>query len=199
MTINDLCRNINVEVRFANGDPVDSCDKFDYLGVPTSNAEAVFRSHLSKAWAAMNRLHSIFISKMNNAIKICLYRSAVESILLCGLECLPLTSTLQDKLCSAYRRILAMLSGFTSLTAFPTKRRTGATALSKTLHQRRLRLVVRIANPSPLTILFRFLQPGLRRRRGQAITTTLHQKHYWQNFYNRSICDIYDICYKVLL
>ena len=25
-------------VRFANGDPVDSCDKFEYLGVPTSNA-----------------------------------------------------------------------------------------------------------------------------------------------------------------
>ena len=29
-------------VRFANGDPVDSYDKFEYLGVPTSNAETVF-------------------------------------------------------------------------------------------------------------------------------------------------------------
>ena len=29
-------------VRFANGDPVDSCDKFNYHGVPTSNAETVF-------------------------------------------------------------------------------------------------------------------------------------------------------------
>ena len=28
-------------VRFSNGDPVDSCDKFEYLGVPTSNAETV--------------------------------------------------------------------------------------------------------------------------------------------------------------
>ena len=28
-------------VRFANGDPVDSCDKFEYLGVPTSNSETV--------------------------------------------------------------------------------------------------------------------------------------------------------------
>ena len=25
-------------IRFANGDPVDRCDKFEYLGVPTSNA-----------------------------------------------------------------------------------------------------------------------------------------------------------------
>ena len=28
-------------VLFANGDPVDSCDKFEFLAVPTSNAEFV--------------------------------------------------------------------------------------------------------------------------------------------------------------
>ena len=40
-----------------------------------------------------------------------------------------------------------------------------------TLRQRRLRLVghaLRMTSPSPLAILLRFLQPGLRRRRGQA-------------------------------
>ena len=42
--------------RFANGDPVDTCDKFEYLGVPTSNAETVLRSRLSKAWAAATKL-----------------------------------------------------------------------------------------------------------------------------------------------
>ena len=46
-------------VRFANGDPVDSCDKLDYLGVPTSNAEMVFQSRLSKAWAAATKLHNL--------------------------------------------------------------------------------------------------------------------------------------------
>ena len=84
-------------VRFANGDPVDGCDKFEYIGVPTSNAEAVFRSRLSKAWAAATELRSIFNSR-RMTIKIGLCRSAVESILLYGLECLPLTLTLQDKL-----------------------------------------------------------------------------------------------------
>ena len=57
-------------VRFVNGDPVDSCDKFEYLGVPTSNAETVFLSRLSKAWAAATKLRSIFNSKANDAIKI---------------------------------------------------------------------------------------------------------------------------------
>ena len=91
------------------------------------------------------------------------------------------TPVLQDKLDSAYRRIPSYAIGvhFTdciSNTEFT--RRIGATALSKTLRQRRFRLVrhaLRMANPSPLTILLHFLQPGLRRRRGQARTLTLHQ------------------------
>ena len=114
-------------------------------------------------------------------IKIDLCRSAVESILLYGLECLPLTLTLQTKLDSAYRRILRYALGAhfpVCISNAELARRTGATALSKTLRQRRLRLVghaLRMANPSPLAILLRFLQPGLRRRRGQARTLTLHQ------------------------
>ena len=168
-------------VRFANGDPVDSCDKFEYLGVPTSNAETVYRSCLSKAWAAATKLHSIFNSKANDAIKIGLCRSAVESMLLYGLECLPLTSTLQDKLYSAYRHILRYALGVhfpDCISNAELMRRTGATALSKTLCQGRLRLVghaLRKTNPSPLAILLRFHQPGLWRQRGQVRTLTLHQ------------------------
>ena len=150
-------------VRFANGDPVDSCDKFEYLGVPTSNIEMVFRSRLSKAWAAATKLCSIFNSKANDAIKIGQCRSAVESILLYGLECLPLTSTFEDKLDSAYKRILHYALGVhfpDCLSNAELTIRTGATAQSKTLRQRRLRLVghaLRMAKPSPLTILLRFL------------------------------------------
>ena len=138
---------------------------------------------------AMSRFHkdlqisynSIFNSKANASIKIGLCRSAVESILLYGLECLPLTLTLQDKLDSAYRRILRYALGVhfpVCISNAELARRTGATALSKTLRQRRFRLVghaLRMANPSPLTILLHFLQLGLRRRRGQARTLTLHQ------------------------
>ena len=98
-------------VRFANGDPVDSCDIFEYLGVPTSNAETVFLSRLSKTSAATNKLCSILYSKANDTIKIGLCRSAVESILLYRLECLLLTTTLQDKLDSAYKRILRYALG----------------------------------------------------------------------------------------
>ena len=120
-------------VRFANGDPVDSCDKFEYLGVPTSNAETVFRSRLSKAWAAATKLRSILNYQANDSTKIGLRRSAVQSILLYGLECLPLTLTLQDKLDSAYRRILRYAHGVhfpVCISNAELARRTGATALS---------------------------------------------------------------------
>ena len=96
-------------VRFTNVDPVYRCNKFEYLEVPTSNVDTVFRSRLSKAWAAATKLCSIFNSKVNDAIKIGLCQSAVESILLYGLGCLPLTSTFQDKLGSAYRRLLQII------------------------------------------------------------------------------------------
>ena len=97
--------------RIANVDPVDSCDKFECPGVPTSNAKTVFRSRLSMAWAAAKKLRSIINSNANDAIKIGLCRSAVESILLYEHECLSLTSTLQDKLDSGYRRILRYSHG----------------------------------------------------------------------------------------
>ena len=90
--------------------------------------------------------------------------------------------SLQDKLDSAYRRILRSALGVhfpDCISSAGLTRRTGATALSKSLRQRRLRLLgnaLRMANPSPLAILLRFLQPGHRRRRGQARTMTLHQK-----------------------
>ena len=127
------------------------------------------------------KLRSIFNSKTNDVIKIGLCRSAVESILLYGLECLPLTSILQDKLDSAHRRILCYALGVyfpDCMSNAELTRWIGATVLSKTLRQRRLRFVghaLRMANPSPIAILLRFLQPGLRRCRGQARTLILHQ------------------------
>ena len=102
-------------------------------------------------------------------------------MLLYGPECLPLTSTHQDKLDSAYRRILRYALGVhfpDCISNADLTRMTGSTALSKTLRQRRLRLVghaLRMVNPSPLTIHLRFLQPGHRGRRGHARTMALHQ------------------------
>ena len=149
----------------------------------------------------LNSVQSSTLRRMTLLKLIC--RTAVESILLHILKCLLLSTTLRDKLDSAYRRILRYALGVhfpDCVSNAELTRRSRATALSKTLRQRRLRLVghaLRMANPSPLTILLHFLQPGHRRRRGQTRTLTT-PKYYWRQFCNQSICDIHNICYKVL-
>ena len=154
----------------------------------------------------MTKLLSIFNSKANDAIKICLCQSAVESTLLYGLEYLLLTSTHQEKLDAAFRRILryAIRVHFPDcISNAELTRRTGAAAQSKTLCQRRLRLVghsLRMANSSPLKILLHFLQPGLWRHPLQARTLSLHQDIIDDiSAINQSICDIYNICYSLTL
>ena len=131
-------------VRLANGDPVDSYDKLECLGVRTFNAYTVFLNRMSKAWAAETNFRSFLNPNANSAFKIGLCRSAVESILLYGLECLPLTSTTQDKLDSAYRRILGYAVGVhfsDCISNAELTRLTGANALSHTYRQRRPRVV----------------------------------------------------------
>ena len=93
---------------------------------------------------AETNFRSFFNPNANDAIKIGLCRSAVESILLYGLECLPLTSTAQHKLDSAYRRILRYAVGVNfsdCISNAELSRWTGANALSHNYRQRRPRLV----------------------------------------------------------
>ena len=142
-------------VRFANGDPVDSCDKFKYLGVPTYLTQKRFFNlvYPRHGQPRLSIAQSSTLKRMT--IKIGLCRSAVESILLFGLECLPLTLTLQNKLDSAYRRILRYALGVhfpDCISNAELMRRTEAMAMSNILRQRRLRLVghaLRMANPRP--------------------------------------------------
>ena len=108
-------------VHFANDDPVDSCDKFEYLGVPTSNAETFF--YLVCPRHGQPRLNSA-------------QSSAQKQITLLKLVS---TDQLQNPYCctdsNVFRRLQhsrtnltqhtdvfsAVLSGFTSLTAYPTQ------------------------------------------------------------------------------
>ena len=114
-------------VRFANGNPVDSCDKFKHLGVPTSNAETVFQSPLSKAQSST--LKRMTLLKLVSADQL-----LIHTVVWTRMS--PLTSTLQNKLGSAYRRILRYgLGVHLADSNAEVTRMTGVTALSNTLIQ----------------------------------------------------------------
>ena len=108
-------------VRFANGDPVNSCDNWNTSKYPHPTPKRFFDLVYPRHWQPRLSSNKVFSSKSNDAINKGLCRSPVESILLYGLKCLPFTSTIQEQLDAAYRRILCYALGFTSLTAYPTQ------------------------------------------------------------------------------
>ena len=120
-------------VRFVNADPVGSCDKFKYLGVPTSNAKRFFDLVSSRhGQSRQNSTQSSTRKRMTPSKLV----SADQQHKLCRLECLPLTLTLHDKLDAAYRCILNYALGVHfphQIYSTELMRRTGQTALSKTL------------------------------------------------------------------
>ena len=63
------------------------------------------------AWLAARRLAKIAFSKSHMSIKISLFRSAVESVLLYGLETVPLTATRAARLNATHRQLLRFAIG----------------------------------------------------------------------------------------
>ena len=131
--------------------------------------------------AAATKSRSIFYSKVNDVIKIGLCQLAVESTLLNGLNCFSSTSTIHANLDAAYRCILRNALGVhfnDRISDEELTRRTEETVLSKYLCHRSLSHVghtLGMAISSTLMKSLHFLQPGHRRRVGQALTLTLHQ------------------------
>ena len=108
-------------VRFANGDPVDSCDKFEYLGVPTSNADTVFRSRLSNPWAAATKLRQSSTLMRMTLLKLV----SVDPLLnpYCCTDSNVFRSIRHSRtyLTQHTDVFSAIFAGFTSLTAYPTQ------------------------------------------------------------------------------
>ena len=68
--------------------------------------EKDFRTRKVMAWNACNKLEKIWRSDLKNEIKIQLFRSLIEPILLYGAETWTLTARLQKRLDGAYTNLL---------------------------------------------------------------------------------------------
>ena len=76
-----------------DGTTIDVCDIFNYLGLPTLSSKVVICQRFATAWSAIGKLRPMFHSTAPDALKIKLFKSAVEtiaaydSILVGWLEC----------------------------------------------------------------------------------------------------------------
>ena len=164
-----------------NGDPVTTCEDFTYLGSRIMRPDSIVAERRAQAWRAAYLLRAFFNSGANEALKIRLFRTAVEPIFSYGLEAVPLTTTRESALNASYRALLRFAVGI----HFPQRiscrqlmAKTGVPIFSEILRRRRQMLLGHCLrchgrgelNPLALTLL----HPSVERlRRGQARTLTL--------------------------
>ena len=89
-----------------NGSKLKQVDDFLYLGSWVGSTSKDIDVIIGKAWAALSKMNKIWKSKMNKDLKIQLFRSTVETVLLYGANTWTLTKTLSKKLDGTYTRML---------------------------------------------------------------------------------------------
>ena len=160
---------------------IPQCQDFRYLGSKVMSPDSILRDQRTQAWRASHLLRHIFNSSAEDALKLRLFRAAVEPILLYGLEAVPMTDTRQRALDAAYRSLLRNALGVhypEKLSSEALMERCRVPDVHQTLRARRQRLLGHCLRslgrgrkiPLALTILS---QPTERLRRGQARTVIL--------------------------
>ena len=164
-----------------SGEVISKCQDFRYLGSKLVSPDSILADRKAQAWRASHLLRPIFDSSARDGVKVRLFRATVESVLLYGLEAVPMTETRERALDAMHRSLLRSALGVhfpEKLTTHALTERTGLAPLSTTLRARRQRLLGHCLRshgrgrriPLALTILH---QPNERFRRGQGRTQTL--------------------------
>ena len=152
-----------------------------YLGSILMSPDNIMRR--SQAWRASHLLKNFFHSSATEDAKVRLFRAVVEPIFLNGMEAVPITASREQTLDEHYRGLLRFALGVhypQKLTTKELMTRARTSAVSKTLRQRRQRLLGHClrshdrGNSIPLALSL-LCNNTKRLRRGQARTETLYK------------------------
>jgi sorting nexin-29 len=92
---------------YVNNIPLEKVSDYKYLGVYIRNSSKEFSTRKAQAWEAAKRLKKLWISRtLSHNMKIRVFISCVESVLLYAAETWTLTKTLEKRLDGAYTRLL---------------------------------------------------------------------------------------------
>ena len=118
--INSRTVDTSFNMRTLNGYILKLVNDYKYLGSFISSSEKDFKTRKGMAWSACNDLHKIWVSDLNNKIKINIFKTLIEPILLYGSETWTLSSKQQDRLDGNYTRLLMRVKNL-SWKCHPTK------------------------------------------------------------------------------
>ena len=94
-----------------DGTTIDVCDIHNSLCLPTLSSKVVIRQGIATAWSAIGKLRPMFHSTATNALKVKLFKSAVETIAAYALESLPLNPTTSNLLDAGHRQMIRAALG----------------------------------------------------------------------------------------
>lgn len=174
----------------SSGDQINVCDNFKYLGVNILDPEQLFADRRRLAWIAAQSLRSLFNSPASDTTKLRLFRAVVESVLLYGLEAVPMTDTRENIINRSHRCLMRFALGIHYPDLIPSDElyaRTRVSPLNVTLRQRRLMLtghvlredarhIVEGESRTPLALMLAY-PPIELFRRGMGRLATLRQTY----------------------
>ena len=108
------------EMKTINGYILKLVNDYKYLGSYISSSEKDFNTRKGMAWSACNDLHKIWVSDLNLNMKIDIFKTLIEPILLYGSETWTLSSKLQKRVDGTYTRLLMRIKNI-SWKQHPTK------------------------------------------------------------------------------
>ncbi|KAI8519362.1 hypothetical protein Bbelb_026190 [Branchiostoma belcheri] len=94
------------ELKSLSGTCIKQVVDFKYLGSYIMDSDRDFTTRKAFAWETCNRLDNIWCSSVSNDLKLQVFRTIVEPILLYGAETWTLTTRLENKLDGTYTRLL---------------------------------------------------------------------------------------------
>ena len=98
----------NFDLKTKTGSIIEKVDNFKYLGAWMENTEKDINVRKALVWNACHKLKKIWNSSLSHNIKVRLFTSTVESILLYASETWTLTKNLERQLDGCYTRMLRM-------------------------------------------------------------------------------------------
>ena len=108
------------EMKTINGYILKLVNDYKYLGSYISSSEKDFNTRKGMAWSACNDLHKIWVSDLTLNMKIDIFKTLIEPILLYGSETWTLSSKLQKRVDGTYTRLLMRIKNI-SWKRHPTK------------------------------------------------------------------------------
>ena len=96
----------HVQLKTQDDSQLEIVDDFKYLGSWVKSSEQDVKVRKAMAWKACNKLSKIWQSRLSRNVKIRLFQTTVESVLLYGAETWTVTSKLGKVLDGCYTRLL---------------------------------------------------------------------------------------------